>query len=261
MDTAIWREKRLVRAVPAVVIAVIGAAFANAGSIILDGLGGAVLMHSRDFNGGGVFGAGSPQFTNDAMTAVTNDLKADGIQVDRVVTFLLADTDDGLAFLTIVDDITQTAAGKEPTELQMTTTGPDSAGGYINDAGEDIDQYFDPPTGTQTFAGHFSWNAARQADGFGWSRLVEGDFVSFNFVRGGPSAPSHPGLRRSNTFQFVSWDGDSWSVVATGGFTARDQFAFSFTVIPLPAPALLGLAGIATLAVCRRRRRSSHASL
>ena len=80
--------------------------------------------------------------------------------------------------------------------------------------------------------------------------------MTFNFNRGGPDHGSHPGLRRNNTFQFVSWNGEDWEVVATGEFSRRDQFAFSFTVIPLPAPVALGLAGLAIVGIARRRMAS-----
>jgi len=232
------------------------AALAHAGSVVIDGLGGPLVMGSKDFSGE-VFGAGSPNFTDDAMRAVTQDLKSDGINVDRCVTFLLADTDDGLAWLTIVDDITQQGTGERlDAQMGMSTTGPDSANGYINDVNEDIDQFFDPNNGTQTYAGFFTWNADRQADGFAWGNLQKGDFVSFNFTRDGPDFGSHPGLKRKGTFQFVSWNGAEWEVLAMRAFSQRDDFAFSFTVIPLPAPALLGVVGLTALGVIRRRARA-----
>jgi hypothetical protein len=231
---------------------VASAGIASAGSLVLDGLGGPVLMQSKDLSSD-VFNAGSPNFTNDAMAFVTNDIKASGITMDRLVTFLLADTDDGLAFLAIADDITQTDGGKILTGLGMSTTGPDTANGYINDAAEDIDQYFDPPNATQTYAGFFNWNAARQADGFAWSQLQSGDFLTFDFSRNSADNPTHPGLQRPDTFQFVSWNGTDWEVVAIGDFTNNNQFAFSLTVIPLPAPVLLGVAGLALAGVARRR--------
>ena len=66
-----------------------------------DGLGGPVIAASKDLSSA-VFNDGSPQFTDDALAFVSNDIKASGISLDRMVTFALADTDDGLAFLTIV---------------------------------------------------------------------------------------------------------------------------------------------------------------
>jgi len=226
---------------------------AHAGSIVLDGLGGPVVVTSKDLSSN-VFDAGSPNFTNEALEFVTNDIKADGIKVDRVITFALVDTDHGLAFLTIVDDITQPGTGNRlDSQVGMSTTGPDSLRGWINDANEDIDQFFDPPNDTQTYAGFFTWNADRQADAFAWSDLAKGDFVSFNFTRNGPDFGTHPGLRQNDTFQFVSWNGEEWEVVASSQFSNRDQFAFSFTVIPLPAPLVLGLVGLTVAGIARRR--------
>ncbi len=62
-------------------------------------------------------------------------------------------------------------------------------------------------------------------------------------------------------FQFVSWNGSNWNVVSGIGadangrfaFSQNDQFGFSAVVIPLPTPALLGIAGLGLAHIARRR--------
>lgn len=235
----------------------VAAGSATAGSVIVDGLGGAVVMSSKSVPG--VFDAPGPDFSNDAMVALHDDIHGSGITTDGMVTFVLADTTDGLGFIALVDDESASRTGDRlPTELSMSTTGPDSLNHWINDVDSaDITMFFDPPTRTQTAAGHFGWNADGRGDGFAWSNLAAGDFVTFNFGRGGPGDDSFPGLNEANPFQFVSWNGEDWEVVANSVFSEGDAFAFSFTVIPLPAPFLLGAAGLAIVGIARRRMAAS----
>ena len=236
------------------VVAGVLVGFAHAGSITLDGIGGAVSMQSKDLRPMGIFGSGSPDLTNQAVRDITEDLQSDGITMDRLITFILADTDDGLSFIAILDDITQTGDDPLMTQVSMTTTGPITANGYINDANEDLENSFNHGNGTQSYSGHFTWNAARSADAFAWSQMQQGDFFSFNFARGGPDYPTFPGIQPNRSFQFVSWNGSNWEVVSRGRFSTTEQFAFSFTIIPLPAPLLMGLAGLLGVAALRRRR-------
>ena len=102
-----------------------------------------------------------------------------------------------------------------------------------------------------TASGEFSWNDNR-GDGFAWTRLADGDGVTFNF-----SQIQGAGLETGDfSFQFVSFNGDSWNVIDMGEWTDDGQFAFSFmvTMIPLPTPVLMGIAGLAGVALLRRRR-------
>jgi hypothetical protein len=225
----------------------------QAGTVVVDGLGGAVSMQSKEI--AGVFGASSPSFTRDALGAIHDDLHAGGITTDGLVTFILADTDAGLAFVTLVDDDTiGDGAAEYDSQLGMTTTAPDTGVRFINDVADDIDLFYEPGNGTKTAAGEFTWDSTRYGDGFAWAELEEGDFVSFNFTKDGSEYASFPGLESEDTFQFLSWNGEAWEVLATGEFSVNDQFAFSFTVIPLPAPVAMGLAGLVGVGVIRRRR-------
>jgi len=235
-----------------VVGSAVAAGSSLAGTVVVDGLGGAVNMHSKGVPA--LFDAAGPEFTNVALRAIHDDINASGIDTDGLVTFVLADTTDGLTFITLVDDESAGRAGNPmDTEMGMSTTGPDSLNHWINDSGQDILLHFDPPNNTQTAAGIFNWNADSRGDAFGWSNLAGGDFVTFNFTRGGPNHDSFPGLNEDDTFQFVSWNGEDWEVVARDVFSGEGDFAFSFTVIPLPAPVLIGTAGLVLVGVARRR--------
>ncbi|MCA9290582.1 MAG: VPLPA-CTERM sorting domain-containing protein [Phycisphaerales bacterium] len=232
----------------ALAVAGLGAS-AHAGTVVIDGLGGPVYMQSTSIPG--VFGAGTPTFTNAALNLVHDNLHADGITTDGLVTFILADTDNGLTWMTLVDDITiGSGAANIDSSLGMTSTAPDTGVDFINDVNSDITQSFLPGNGTQVAAGTFNWDDQKYGDAFAWANLMEGDFVSFNFNR---YQNTTPGLNADDTFQFVTWNGSSWEVVTTGEFTNNNQFAYSFTVVPLPAPALIGLAGLSGLGILRRR--------
>lgn len=230
------------------VLACLGcASAAQAGTISIDALGGPVVMHSGDLSG--LFaGAPAHDFTNADVTSVHQALHADGVSTDGMVTFLLADTSDGLSFVTLMDDITQTGSGSDRTYLSMSTTAADSTDYFINDLASDV-VTVDEFAGTTTVSGTFEWLDARGGDGFAWTSLQAGDAATFNF-----SEIEGAGLDGAEVFQFVTWNGDAWEVVAMADFTGEGQFSFTFTVVPLPAPVLLGLAGLAGVAIMRRRK-------
>ena len=201
----------------AVVVGLCFAGAAHAGSIIVDALGGPVTLRSGDLSG--LFASAAPHYWGGSeLQSVHQSLQADGITTNGFVTFLLADTADGLGFLTLVDDNTVPGSAGAYSNLGMSTTGPSSANYFINDA-------------------------------FAWTGLAEGDGFTFNFTEMTGDA-----LASVDTFQFVTWNGQAWEVVSTAEFNPEGQFAFSFTVVPLPAPVLMGLAGLAGVIAFRRRR-------
>ena len=224
---------------------------AHAGSVIIDAVGGPITLRSGDLSG--LFTAGDlHDFTTPENKAVCDALLADGIATDGMVTFLLADTSDGLSFITLVDDAAAEGDPGELNTMNMSSTAPSSTEYWINDLGYDILDIDDPFGITTTASGTFEW-ADNRGDAFAWSNLQDGDGVTFNFdeMEGGA-------LARAEPFQFVSWNGSAWQVIETAGWNewaTIGQFAFSFvTVVPLPAPLLLGLAGLAGVAIYRRRR-------
>jgi hypothetical protein len=212
------------------------------------------MLKSGDLND--LFSAGElNDFTTLENKAVCDALKTDGVTTDGMVTFLLADTADGLSFITLVDDATMGGDSGELNLLGMSSTAPSSTEYWINDLGFDIMDIDDPFGINTTASGTFEWGDNR-GDAFAWSNLQDGDGVTFNFeeIEGGALVEGEP-------FQFVTWNGDAWQVVETAGWSnmaAVGQFAFSFvTIVPLPAPVLLGLAGLAGVAAYRRRRMAA----
>ncbi len=236
------------------------ASFAVAGGIEISGIGGGLTLFSKDLSGIAFTGS-SPTFSTSDLEAIHDDINAD-IMTDGCVTFILAEVDVGgttkLAFVALVDDQTSGTFTAFTASLGMTTTGNGTNLEWINDSGGDI-------TGSlgSTFDGDFNWDAATHGDAFAWSNLVAGDVLNFrfeeNFAANG-DLPTTAGLTYP-PFQFLSWDGTDWVRVSgigagAGGkydFTSADQFGFSATVIPLPMPALLGIAGLGLAHVARRR--------
>ena len=233
---------------------------ASAGAVEIAGIGGGLTLHSKDLTSI-AFTTGSPTFSTSDLEAIHDDINAD-IMTDGCVTFILAEVDVGgttkLAFMALVDDQTSGTFTGFTTSLGMTTTGNGTNLEWINDSGGDI-------TGSlgSTFDGDFNWDHRTHGDAFAWSNLLVGDVLNFrfeeNFAANG-DLPTTAGLTYP-PFQFLSWDGSDWVRVSGAGagvggkydFTVNDQFGFSATVIPLPMPALLGLAGLGLAHVARRR--------
>ena len=227
------------------------AAAANANNIIVDGLGGPAVMQSKDM-GATVFGGSSaPNFTQAALQSIHDDINGDGISTDGLITFVLLDVDtdgdsiaDSLAFITLIDD-ENGGAGADDSTIGMISSANAQNVEWINDSGENI--VVGDSGQLSSAIGTFEWNSNGEGDGFAWADLDGGDFVTFNFDRTANGD-------EIESFQFLTWGGASWNVLAEREWTAQDQFAFSFTVIPLPAAAWLGLAGLGGAAIARRRR-------
>ncbi len=232
---------------------------ASAGGIEIAGIGGGLLMQSKDLSSLAFdTGGGQPEFNTTDLAEIHADINAD-ISTDGCVTFILADVNVGgttkLAFLALVDEETGVSGGGVDSSIYMTTTGNGSNLEWINDNGSDI-------TGSlgSTFDGDFEWISAGRGDAFAWSNLVAGDVLNFRFEEVFGALATANGLS-SPEFQFLSWDGSDWvrvfgSGAGAGGkytFTSNDQFGFSATVIPLPMPALLGIAGLGLAYAARRR--------
>ncbi|MDY7108395.1 MAG: hypothetical protein SYC29_07130, partial [Planctomycetota bacterium] len=226
-------------------LAVIGslgfAGAAQAGSVVIDAVGGPVMLKSGDLSGL-LAGADPHTFSPDENRDVLQALQADGISTNGMISFLLADTSDGLSFITLIDDDTVGGDPGPANLVGMSSTAPSSTDYWINDYGVDILDVSDPFGITTTASGTFEWFENR-GDAFAWSNLQDGDGVTFSFEDIETAA-----LNEEDPFQFVTWDGDEWQVVETADWTENGQFAFSFvTIVPVPAPLLLGVAGLAGL--------------
>jgi hypothetical protein len=232
----------------AVVACLCLAGAAHASSITISGTGGPMTLRAGNFST--LFqGADPHKFSAADLQSVHNTLHADGVTTDGFVTFLLADTSEGLSFLSLIDDNTVPGSTGHGNLLGMSTTGPSSANYFINDVAGDNLTVSEPPGSTSVF-GDFAWDN-NGGDAFAWTGLGEGDSCDFSF-----SEMSGDALAGVDTFQFVTWNGQAWEVVDHASFTGDGQFAFSFAVVPLPAPVLMGLVGLAGVIAVRRRRLS-----
>lgn len=236
------------------------AAAASAGTIQVDGIGGSATMHSAPLAAAVFGGSSQSNFSSGALAAVHADVNASGISTEDLVTFVLADVDttgnglaDSLAFLVLIDreapDATFVATDSS---LAMDTDADNNSLAWINDAGDDINVRETAGGANLNAEGVFLWDRDEKGDGFAWSGLGSGDFVTFNFYE---NSTRNGGL---SDFQFVSWNGSGYDVVAEtelsqGSPQNLAQFGFSFTVIPLPPAAFIGLAGLAFVGMARRR--------
>lgn len=241
-------------------LAALGAALMVAGaadgkSVRIDGLGGAIALQAKDVSHILFGGSATPStFTGNALVSLHSDINGSGVATDGMVSIILAETNFGLSLMALIDDQTPGASfqsttgtlGFTSTVSRSDVTGPNQ---WINDnspgaIGGDIQVAIDEPGNLQFAGGLFRWDAVSEmGDGFGWSDLRTGDSIAMGFTEFSDMG-----------FQFLSWDGSSWSVVEAAEFSVGGQFAYTATVIPLPAGASLGLIGLAAVAGARRRR-------
>jgi len=248
-------------------LGVLVSAHAAQGSMLfaeLDGLGGSAIMRAGPAPG--VFGGGDPgDFSAPGVSGLHEVLNNDGIQTDGRVTFTLLETDQGLAFATLVDRVELVdlpARGlSEDLALAMVSTAPTTSPARVFDDLNDLDPVF--ASGARNIlAGDFFWSSALEFDGGAqaWTDLVAGDFLTFSFTER-PSSIGEDALATSPTFQFATFNEDAgaWELIPSsdvtnlGNFTDLGQFAFSAEIVPAPgAAAPMMLAGLGLL---RRRRR------
>lgn len=231
---------------------------ASAGGVYVDVDGDVFAMESNTIPG--VFKAGAPLYRRKALDKTHRALHDCGITTDALVTFVLADTDAGLSFISLVDDNTMGPASmraKFDSQMRLTTEANRTNRSWVNDRQQDIQETIDEESGARTAFGLFTWKSTKRGDAFAWSGLEVDQEMSFDFGIDGPRFPTHPGLTPVNAFQFVSWDGGCWEVVSTGAFDENGGFDFTLTVVPLPPAVLLGAAGLGMVVLVSRRRRKS----
>ena len=223
---------------------------ASAAFVVVDDLGGPVKMNAVDLPD--ILDGQAPDFSDNELSGVHTVLNANGIATDGYVTFLLANTDAGLSFLSLVDNPDPIGAGNGglTSEMLISTTGPDTLSAWFNADGDD--QTSDIGFGdSRTAQAIWTWDGDDEGRGFAWSNLQNGDTVSMFFRdRGTPAlgGDQHP------VFQFISYEDGEFQQVATAEFTIADQYVFSFFTIPGPGAVAL-LCGAAGLAGTSRRRR------
>lgn len=225
----------------------LGAA-AHAGSINLTTPDGGMILQSGDLTS--MFGGPADvDFSGADMGSMHQMLHSAGISTDGLITFMLADTADGLGFVALIDDETQTASGNGVTYLGMQSAAPEAANYWINDSWQDINNR-SASDGNMNMDGTFAWMERRAADGFAWTSLETADEVTFDF-----NLIEGVGLAGEHAFQFLSWGENGWEIIDMAAFDGQGNFAFAFTVVPLPAPVLMGLLGLTGVAAMRRRRQ------
>ncbi len=217
--------------------------------------GGDVGLRAFDFSST-VFGNAAPgHFTTPALASIHATLNGAGITTANWITVVAGFVDtnndqvaDETALFWLVDDqVTSGPASPDTTiDFQSGINKSSGSAAWINDLGENITVDASAPGFDKIAYGDFAWDNTGFADGFAWSGLGTNDTGNFRFIN--PNWTGFQGI------QFVSYDAgsNSWSVLEQlTGSGALQQF--SFTVIPLPPAALMGLAGIAGLGVLRRR--------
>lgn len=228
-------------------------AAAQAGTISVAEIGGGITLQSGPLSST-VFGTGDPGWTTASLQSVHTALGASGINTNGKVTFLAADTDRGLAFLALIDQQTSSPSGPMDGNLAMTSVAAGSNIGYVNDVGDAV--AITPPAGNSRIAtGTFNWRSNGSGDGFGWANLVVGNTFTFRFSA---ITGASLGLDNPETFQFVTWTGNGYSLInvpaGQRSFSSSNEYGFSAVVIPLPGAALMAMAPLGVLPLIRRRK-------
>jgi hypothetical protein len=192
---------------------------------------------------------GGPNWTHSSMAALNSAFNASGIATDGKVTFAALDSDHGLAMVALIDGDTG-VVGDTPSQLHMDGVSDGTSLSFSSDASLFITP---PSTTTRLATGDFVWNSNGSGAGFGWASLHEGSALTWRFQKSGPF-----GLTEPSTFQYATWNGQGWSLIPVDpsqvSFSSSGEFAFSANVTLVPAPGVLGLAGLSGLCLARRRR-------
>jgi hypothetical protein len=229
-------------------------------STIQVGVGGGDLgLRAYDFSASVFGGAPQGEFTGTALASIHSVLNAGGITTANWITVVAAfvDTDgvagaDETSLIWLIDDQLVGQGMAMPTTHVSFQSGINKSSGaaaWINDIGDAITVDNNAPGFDKQAFGTFEWDNDNGSfgDAFAWSNLATNDTGNFRFQ----AISNWTGFEG---VQFVSYDATSgnWGVLeqitGTGAFQT-----FSFTVIPFPPAALIGLAGLAGVGVIRRR--------
>ncbi len=238
---------------------------AGAATIVIDEIGGPGVL--RSYRSEGVFSTASPTFSDEDMIELHGAIQKSGIDTDERVTFILIETDsDGLAFVGLVDEQmgmsrgmgTHLGGAADMASLDVATNANTMRPEFINDQGLDITE--DAVIGGRhIIGGRFNWDATMNGDAVAWSNLMGGDVLQFAFEAVLPE--TFNGLTMTNPFQFLSWNGDEFELIAEAGFTVPSpgndmQFGFTGRVVVIPLPLSTALAGAGLFGVLSVRRRT-----
>jgi uncharacterized protein (TIGR03382 family) len=185
-------------------------------------------------------------FSDDDLGETHDLLHAAGIATEGYVTFLLADTNDGLSFLSLIDD--HSIHGDQAAELSVISNAPATANFRLNDAGGDFEEMLNDDD-TLTMISEFRWI---RGDSLAWSNLADGDVLDFNFTPMG----TVDNLTADSPYQFLSPnEAGGWDVVWSGDYD-EGEFFFNMSVASVPGPGSVCLLGMASLVGLGRRRRA-----
>ena len=198
---------------------------------------------------GDLFGSDvSPDFSTTQLAAVHSSLLDFGINTDGKITILPVDTNQGLSFLTLVDQ--ELGGGDSGFDgiLGVSSTGSETMGLYINDEGLDAWSLIQSPfIPSQTLGATFIWGSIESGDAFAWTNLVLGDAIAYTFE----DLDGLGGAIDADSFQFVGWEEEGWEIISTNGFKVDGSSVF--TGIVIPAPPVLLLFSVGALGFHRRR--------
>ena len=211
---------------------------------------GSFLLYSHSL--GDLFGSDeAPDFSTDQLALAHEELMSWGIDTDGKITVLPVDTNQGFAFLTLIDKEYGNGDVEFDASLGLTSTVSDSLNLFINDInGDDWTVIQSPWLPSQTLSATFLWDSLNSGDGFAWAGLSNGDSLSYSFVNLGGSSDAID----TEAFQFVGWQNNGWEVISTSAFKNDGTSVFTGSVIPAP-PTILLLTAI-TLGYRRRRINS-----
>lgn len=239
----------------ACVLVASAASFAAADQIAVSSIGGGILLNSGPI-GAPVFGDSPISWSSDALATVHAAINAGGISTNGKVTFLAADTNHGLAMMTLIDqELVPGPSSMGSVHMDSVANGSNLA--FINDAAGLVTV---TPNGASSriATGNFAWNSNGGADAFAWAGLTTGNSITFRFNRVDGAAL---GLSDPGTFQFINWTGTEWAVVAVPesllSFSETNDFGFAATVA-VPAPSMLILTGGPLMSLSLIRRRSTR---
>ncbi|MCX5691718.1 MAG: hypothetical protein NTV94_18325 [Planctomycetota bacterium] len=242
------------RTLCAILLAGAAVSAASATVIGISNIGGGLVMNSGPV-GAGAFGNAQTDWSSVSLASVNATLNASGVATNGRITFVAADTDHGLAFMTLIDEELVGGLGSAG-NVHLDTVGNDTSSAFFNTLGTG---FAVAPMGTDSriATGDLQWNSNGGGSGFAWADLVNGNTQSFRFtfVNG-----TILGLNDIATFQFATWTGTTWSVISVPdallSFSATGDYGFAANVVP--APSVILAAGIPALAASTLRRRRTR---
>ena len=218
----------------------------EAGYIVVESPGNTYVLNPGTVS---IFGGDSGQISDLDLSTLYAELNGDGIVTANRITFLLASTDSGMAFVSLFDgaEKNEPISGDFDAFLGLSTTASIDAGWLINNDNSDQTDWYDLGNGFQMVNSFYQWSSGQEGEAFAWVDFDPGFVGTMNFYDLGLDQLAQP-----TPFQFVSRGVTQWEIAGLAGFTSAGQYAMGFQYVP--APGALGLLAAAGLLGPRRRR-------